>query len=145
MNDDSSHREQASLESRLSDWARQAGCTLLVLFGSRAGAGPEVEGDVDVAVWFPGLPDPERRLEIIGEIQDACGRSRADVVFLHRGTDPVLRFEIFRTGVPIHEREPGVFVEEKVRALMLYEDAVPFRRLLRENLREAIGGGHGVP
>lgn len=101
-----------------------------------------VEGDVDVAVSFPELPSPERRLEIVGEIQDLCGRSMADVVFLHERTDPVLRFEVFRTGVAVHEDRPGLFVEEKVRALMLYEDAIPFRRKLRETLRAKVAKDH---
>lgn len=139
MNDSSSHSEAPSLENRLGDWARDAGCRLCVLFGSKAGAGPEVEGDVDVALDFPDLPGPERRLDIIGEIQDLCGSSSADVVFLHPGTDPVLRFEVFRGGFPVHEQESGAFVEEKVRALMLYQDAIPFRRMLRERLRERVG------
>lgn len=144
MSDASSHQHDAPLEGRLGEWARGSGCRLSVLFGSRAGPGPRVKGDVDVALAFAELPDPERRLEIIGEIQDLCGEATADVVFLHRGTDPVLRFEIFRAGVPVHEDEPGSFVEEKVRALMLYEDAIPFRRMLRKNLRERTRGERRV-
>lgn len=129
----------SSLELRLRAWAKSSGCRLCVLFGSRAGGAPGVKGDVDVAVQFPALPGPERRLEMIGEVQDLCGASMADLVFLHVRTDPVLRFEIFRTGIPIYEAEPGTFVEQKVRALMLYEDALPFRRMLRERLREEFG------
>lgn len=124
------------MESRLCAWAETSGCRLCVLFGSRASGTPSVKGDVDVAVQFADLPAPERRLEMVGEMQDLCGASMADLVFLHVRTDPVLRFEIFRTGIPVYEAEPGAFVNEKVRALMLYEDALPFRRMLRERLRE---------
>lgn len=125
-----------ALEVRLRTWAESSGCSLCVLFGSRASGSPSVKGDVDVAVQFSALPEPGRRLEMIGEVQDLCGASMADLVFLHVRTDPVLRFEIFRTGIPIYEAEAGAFVEGKVRALMLYEDALPFRRMLRERLRE---------
>lgn len=126
----------SALETRLRAWAESSGCRICVLFGSRAGGSPGVKRDVDVAVQFSALPGPERRLEMIGEVQDLCGASMADVVFLHLRTDPVLRFEIFRAGIPVYEAEPGAFVHEKVRALMLYEDALPFRRMLRERLRE---------
>lgn len=137
------HVEDETLERRLGDWAEAAGCRLCVLFGSRGGGTPTVKGDVDIALQFSELPAPERRLEIIGEIQKLCGEPTVDVVFLHGGTDPVLRFEIFR-GVPVHEANPGVFVDEKVRALMLYEDAIPFRRQLRERLRPSPEGARRV-
>jgi predicted nucleotidyltransferase len=132
---------QPTLEQRLRTWAEAAGCRLCVLFGSRAGVGtPRTDAsrrsDIDIAIQFATLPSPERRLELIGEAQAICGAAMADVVFLHLRTDPVLRFEIFRSGVPVYEAEDGIFIDEKVRALMLYEDALPFRRMLRERLRE---------
>jgi predicted nucleotidyltransferase len=133
------------LDGRLAAWAERAGCLLCVLFGSRANNGPIVRGDVDLAVRFKELPDPARRLQIIGELQDACGPHAVDVVFLHRDTDPVLRFEIFRTGRPLHEVQPGLFIDEKVRALMLYEDALPFRRALRAQLQRTTVEGRVVP
>ena len=127
-------------EERLRAWAGQSGADLCVLFGSRAGPGPQVKGDVDVAVLFPDLPSPERRLKLLGELQGVCRGDDADLIFLHEHTEPVLRFEIFRTGKPVFEKETGLFVEEKVRALMLYEDAIPFRRVRREHLRRIARG-----
>ncbi len=133
-----------ALEGQLAAWAAAAGCRLCVLFGSRAGSTRLVAGDTDIALLFAALPEPRRRLEIIGEIQGICGRSRADVVFLDVRTDPVLRFEIFRGGKPLHQAVPGFFVDEKVKALMLYEDALPFRRRLRESVRAASKVGTDV-
>lgn len=133
------------LDARIAAWAERAGCLLCVLFGSRANGGPVVRGDVDLALRFEELMDPPRRLRIIGELQDACGPHEVDVVFLHGNTDPVLRFEIFRTGRPLHEARPGLFIEETVRALMLYEDALPFRRALRARLQQPIPEGRIVP
>lgn len=123
--------DDLSVGPRLCAWAEDSGCRLLVLFGSRAGSGPVVKGDVDLAVDYLKLPDPRQRLVIVGELQEICGSDMADVVFLHRGTDPVLRFEVFRGGQPLFESPSGIFIREQVRALMLYEDARPFRlRLL---------------
>lgn len=119
----------------LTDWAHDSGCRLLVLFGSSVGAVPSVKGDVDLAVDFGFLPGVDRRLEIIQELDERSAPRSADVVFLHERTDPVLRFEIFRGGEPLFERRAGTFVRERVRALMIYEDAIPFRRARRERLR----------
>lgn len=116
----------------LADWADRSGCRLLVLFGSAAD-GAARPGDVDLAVAFPSLPDPERRLAVVGELQDLCGPTAVDVVFLHPETDPVLRFEVFRRGEALYEARPGLFVDEVVRALALYEDALPFRRALQRS------------
>jgi predicted nucleotidyltransferase len=129
----------------LRQWARDAGSRLVVVFGSRASGRSGPMSDLDVAVDFPELPEPLQRLRIMGEIQDRLGSTGADVVFLHPGTDPVLRFEIFRSGQPIHEAEPGLFVREKVRALKLYEDALPFRRLRRRTLRRLAEEDRLVP
>ena len=124
----------SDLRDSLERWAERMGCGLLVLFGSealgRAGRG----SDLDLAISFDPLPTAEERLRIVGEIQDLCVPRSADVVFLRPETDPVLRFEIFRNGKTLYERERGLFVEERVRALMLYEDALPFRRALRRRL-----------
>ena len=125
----------ARLDSALYSWASRSGASLCVLFGSRAGHTPQVKGDLDVAVLFADMPSPDSRLKLLGELQDAVGDVDVDLIFLQGATDSLLRSEIFRTGRPVFEEVPGLFVEEKVRALMLFEDALPFRRLRRERLR----------
>lgn len=120
----------AETSAALASWARATGLRLLVVFGSASEGTAQAGSDVDIAVDLLPLPSPTRRLEMIGQVQDACGPRRADVVFLTRDTSPVLRFEVFRTGRPLHEDRPGRFVEEVVRALSLYHDALPLRRRL---------------
>ena len=132
--------DASSLDRALCSWASRSGALLCVLFGSRAGDKTQVKGDLDVAVQFANLPTPERRLALLGELQDAFGEVEVDLVFLRGATDPVLRSEIFRTGRCVFEKVPGLLIEEKVRALMLLEDTVPLRRLRRERLRR-IGAG----
>lgn len=127
--------EMARVRQALTRWARrESGCRLLVLFGSETTGRAWSESDVDLAVSFDPLPSPEERLRTIGELQDCCGGRPVDVVFLRPETDPVLRFQVFRQGEPLYEAEPGLFVEERVRAVMLYHDALPFRRALVERL-----------
>lgn len=117
-------------------WARgEPRSRLVVLFGSEASGRTWPGSDVDVAVWFDPLPPPLERVRIIGRVQDRCGARRADVVFLGLDTDPVLRFEIFKRGELLYEADPGLFDEERVRAVMLYQDASPFRRALVERMK----------
>lgn len=102
-------------------------------------------GDVDLAVSFQELPSPKRRLEIVQELQALVDPRMADVVFLHRDLDPVLRFEVFRNGQALFEAEAGLIVEERVRAFREYQDALPFRRLLRSHLSQMAKEGTLVP
>jgi predicted nucleotidyltransferase len=129
----------------LGAWAGSAGARLLVLFGSGAGGESCSAGDLDLAVEFSQMPPPDRRLAIIGELQALAEPRLADVVFLHRDLDPVLRFEIFRGGRVIFESEPGLMVQERVRAFREYADALPFRRLVREHLSRMARDGTLVP
>lgn len=132
MSDEST--ADARTRAALAAWASTVGCRLLVLFGSSVSGDRGTPRDIDLALSFPELPKPARRLAIIGELQDLCGGKTVDVVYLHPDTNPVLRFEIFRGGVPLYESRSDVFIEETVRAIALYQDALPFRRALREQL-----------
>lgn len=124
----------ADLRADLQRWARTSGCRLLVVFGSAATGRARQRSDLDLALWFDPVPDAGSRLRLLGRLEDACGGRTVDAVFLRPETDPVLRFEIFRDGAPVYEREPGLFVRERVRAVMLHEDARPFRRALAERM-----------
>ncbi len=127
-------------------WARERKAHLLVVFGSAAT--PEGQGpprDMDIAVEFSEVPPPDERLEVIRELQALVDPLRVDVVFLRRDLDPVLRFEIFRSGQPLYEAEEGLMVRERVRALREYQDALPFRRLLMDHLNRMAREGTLVP
>ena len=94
---------------------------------------------------FSEVPPPDERLEVIRELQALVDPLRVDVVFLRRDLDPVLRFEIFRSGQPLYEAEEGLMVRERVRALREYQDALPFRRLLMDHLNRMAREGTLVP
>lgn len=125
---------------RLADWAAETGCRLAILFGSAARGDDRRARDIDLALEFDALPDASRRLALIQEAQALTHPRSADLVFLHRDTSPVLRFEAFRGGRCLFESEPGLFVERAVRALALYEDARPFRDALRRHVAREGGG-----
>lgn len=134
--------QRASLRA----WARERQARLLVVFGSAAA--PEGQGppsDLDIAVEFSEVPPPDQRLEVVRELQALVDPLRVDVVFLRRDLDPVLRFEIFRSGQPLYEAQEGLMVRERVRALKEYQDALPFRRLLIDHLNRMAREGTLVP
>ena len=99
----------SDLRDSLERWAERMGCGLLVLFGSEAMGRASRGSDLDLAISFDPLPTVEDRLRIVGEIQDLCAPRSPDVVFLRPETEPVLRFEIFRNGETLYEREQGLF------------------------------------
>lgn len=129
------------LTAALASWAETSGCRLLILFGSGATGRGHARSDLDLAAWFEPLPVPERRLRLLGELQDLAGGRPVDLVFLRPETDPVLRFEVFASGVPLYEAGRGLFVSEAVRAVALHEDAIPFRRLLRQKVSDQAEAG----
>lgn len=139
---------EASIPQRASlrAWALERQARLLVVFGSAAA--PEGRGqprDLDVAVEFSEMPPPDERLQVVRELQALVDPLRVDLVFLRRDLDPVLRFEIFRSGQPLYEAEEGLMVHERVRALKEYQDALPFRRLLVDHLDRMAKEGTLVP
>lgn len=125
----------APVRESLARWAgEEPACPLLVLFGSETTGRTWSESDLDLALLCDPLPSPRGRLRMIGQLQERCGDRRADVVFLCPDTDPVLRFEVFRAGELLYEASPGRFVEERVRAMMLFYDARQFRRALEKRI-----------
>ena len=127
-----------AVRNRLSTWAAEKGCRLLVLFGSAARDDGLPTRDLDLAVSVDTSPELLPRLALLGELQDVVGDARVDLVHLREEMDPVLRYEVFRGGVLLHEAESGLFVRETVRALIHYEDALPFRRALVRSLQREV-------
>lgn len=131
---DPSRPSDDEAHARLADWARETGCRLAILFGSAGRGDVRAARDIDVALEFAELPDAARRLDLIHDAQALTHPRSTDLIFLHRDTSPVLRFEVFRGGRCLFESEPGLFVTRAVRALALYEDARPFRDALRRHV-----------
>jgi hypothetical protein len=64
---------------------------------------------------------------LIGEAEDLVG-DPIDLVIIDEDTDPVLRLEVFQHGKPLYESQPGLFVEQRIRAVKLYDDTEQLRR-----------------
>jgi len=126
-----------SLEDRL----RQSAASLpevklAVLFGStaRGKAGPR--SDVDLGVLLdPDTPDARSRVE--AELGRAVGDRSVDVIFLKKAS-PLLRFEIAKEGVVLHQDQDGLWTDFKTRAMLDWYDWEPIARRIEEALIERL-------
>ncbi len=123
---------QRQLEA-LRELARRHGWRLVVLFGSSARG----EGrDVDLAV-LPARPPEGMELGAWqAALEGLFAPRRVDLVLIHPGMSPLLRYEALCRGRCLYEAEAGLFDAEQDRAFFLHADSAPLRRALSEFLRE---------
>jgi predicted nucleotidyltransferase len=112
------------------------------LFGSFATAKARPGSDVDLAVLLGGQDASqrfERRLRLMGEVEDALARRPADVVVLN-DAPPLLSYQVLSEGCLIFERDRAARVEFEVRAGKIYADLKPMydyhNRDLFQKIRE---------
>lgn len=96
---------------------------LLVLFGSIVKGRARPRSDVDLAVRCDGAADLDALHAAVGA---RLGSDRVDIVDLRRA-EPLLAFEIARTGRLLFERTSGRFRAFQSLAARRYEDAAKFR------------------
>jgi predicted nucleotidyltransferase len=115
---------------------------LAVLFGSTARGQARKGSDVDLGLLV--APDTrETRLKVLIELERAAGRE-VDPVFLNEAP-PLLRFEISRDGVVLLEREEGLWIGFRARAMADWWDWAPYAKRIEEaairRLRERVAHG----
>jgi predicted nucleotidyltransferase len=137
-NSESNHAVDTPLniEALVNCLAAQPDVLAAYLFGSYATGKARPESDVDVAVLLSGTDEMERferRLRLMGEVEEALGRRPADVVVLN-DAPPLLAHQVLRNGRLIFERDRTARVEFEVRAGQVYTDLVPMRQFFREAL-----------
>jgi len=115
---------------------------LAVLFGSTARGQARPQSDVDLGVLLD--PDtPDVRLKAETELGRAAGRS-VDVVFLNQAP-PLLRFEIAKEGVLLHQDQDHLWTDFKTRAMLDWWDWEPIAKRIEDaliqRLRQKVGHG----
>lgn len=137
---------ELDIKSLVDYLATQPDVLAAYLFGSYATGKARPGSDVDVAVLLSGTDKMERferRLQLMGEVEEALGRRPADVVVLN-DAPPLLTHQVLREGRLVFERNRAARVEFEVRAGQMYTDLVPMRRFFREALfHEVKEGGLG--
>lgn len=100
---------------------------LFVLFGSRAIGRATAMSDTDIAYRSrtPLLLDREACL--ILDLSAVFGDENIDLVNI-TAAPPLLRYAIFKDGMPLYEKEPLAFASYAAYAFKLYVEAQPLFR-----------------
>jgi predicted nucleotidyltransferase len=100
------------------------------LFGSQARGRPSPFSDVDVAVLLDQTVVPSRyfdeELRLGIELSKLLGHDDVDVVILNRA-GPFLRFQVYRTGVPVCERDRILARRFIARSILEFFDFEPIK------------------
>lgn len=122
----------------------KADVVVVYLFGSHAKGKNHSGSDVDVAVLFKKdtvVDFFERSLNMSCDLMKSLNVNRVDVIALNVAT-PVLKNQIFKSGVRILCNDPVEAVRFKARSCMEYLEIMPARKLCILNIRKK-AMGHG--
>lgn len=117
----------------ITELARRFGWGLVVLFGSAATGGGG--RDLDLAVMPSVMPDLLEEGRWLAALESVLAPRAVDLLLLTTSVSPLIRFEVFRSGVCLFEAQDGLFDREQDRAFFLYADTRKFRRENLEVLR----------
>lgn len=112
----------------LQEWCRTRGIDLMILFGSHATGKIHPGSDIDIALFARANHLRAKHVQLYGEIEDLF-RAEIDLAILDLDTDPVLLLEVYQKGKCLFESKSGLFFEQKIRAVRVFEDTAPLRRL----------------
>src|SRR3989338_10625889 len=106
---------------------------LVILHGSYARGNESSRSDIDVA--FLGHPEimKKKYLDILRDFSTFFG-DRFDPVFLN-GAEAMITYQVALDGVPLYEKQEGLFNAFKVGALARYRDTKKFRLLEKQYLK----------
>jgi predicted nucleotidyltransferase len=121
------------LQKRVAHLAVECGWKLVVLFGSTAQQG--TGRDWDIAIL------PQEGVDLLTQggwqqsLESLTAPKPVDLVLITDALSPLTRFEIFRNGQCLFERDLGLFDRERDRAFFLHADSEWLRRRTWETLR----------
>lgn len=128
------------LKGLLSDFFRENGAELAVLFGSSTGEKESLKRDVDIAIRMKKgrKLSARREMVFIGELCHALGRDDVDVVMLDH-TSPLLAAEVALHGRVIYERRRGLFSLFQWDAVRRWCDNKKFHALQDRYVEKQLG------
>ncbi|MEX2600430.1 MAG: nucleotidyltransferase domain-containing protein [Balneolaceae bacterium] len=130
------------IESILSAYAEEhPEIAAIYLFGSQASGRAHPESDVDVAILYSGIvnPDFHQTLEVQDELISLL-RQEVDIVILN-SADPVIRMQVLRKGEKVFERDRKAVNRLFVRTMNEYDDLKRVRAIIEKNILK--GGIYG--
>lgn len=90
------------------------------IFGSYAQGKDRVDSDIDIAIFLEENVDIDTYLEMKMRLEEACKRE-IDLIILN-DTKPLLRYEIYKSNVPLFCRDKSLETRFKVKTLFEYSD-----------------------
>jgi len=111
-------------DSLLNRWCRKHQIDFCVLFGSSVTGKVHQNSDIDLAIFRPKNGLLQKKLQLIGELEDLIGAT-IDLTILHADMSPLLLHEIMTKGKPLYISNPEIYIEKQIYAIKLYDD-VPF-------------------
>lgn len=125
------------------DLCKQHGVSLAVLFGSQATGRATEASDVDLAVLMRDKSRPDdllslacERREFMRELISYIKSTDVDLIILNHA-NPLLKFQVARTGKPVYQETPGLFSSFCSLAVRQHEDSMVFYRATDRYLRQA--------
>lgn len=107
--------------------AKKYDIDLFVLFGSRAIGRATAMSDTDVAYRSRTQLLLDREACLILDLSAVFGDENIDLVNI-TAAPPLLRYAIFKDGMPLYEKEPLAFASYAAYAFKLYVEAQPLFR-----------------
>lgn len=104
---------------------------LIVLFGSVAEKKTCARSDIDIAFLFDDSVDI---VNLTNQVSRLLRTDSIDVVDVRRAS-PLLNYSIARSGIPVYEREKGMFNEFYSLAFRRYVDTAKLRAARESYLR----------
>jgi predicted nucleotidyltransferase len=99
---------------------------LIVLFGSTAEGLAREQSDLDIAILAEDTTlSPSYKLSLLETVPEIFDGKLVDIAILNR-CDPLLGFEVASSGIPLFEKEPGLFDEFQILAFRRHADAKLF-------------------
>jgi len=124
-------------------WCREHKISLAVLFGSQATGQSTKASDIDLAVLIGEkncTRDPLRlarkRRELMKDLITYLETANVDLVILDHA-NPLLRFQVAKTGKPVYEKTSGLFAQFCSLAVRQHEDSKVFYHAMDRYLRQA--------
>jgi len=108
----------------LTRWCQKHQIDFCVLFGSTVTGKVHQHSDMDLAVFSAKNGLLQKKLQLIGELEDIIGTA-VDLIIIHSDMSPLLLHEIMTKGKPLYIASPEIYFEQQIYAIKLYDD-VPF-------------------
>jgi len=103
---------------------------LVVLHGSYVTGLSTPRSDIDIAILGENRIIRKKMGALISELSDVFG-DKCDCVFLNSAETMITR-NVALKGIPLYEKDAGLFNQFKTTAITRYQDAFKFRRLERD-------------